>query len=235
MTDSDTTPGPAREASRAADLFRASIERRRETEDLLSEARAARQAAMAEAVEIVRVAEAMARVVEDAARAAAHATLADATARSEQVVARAREEVARLLVGLDPGAERSAPVVPRGPTPEAELERARRGIEELQETALAEVATQQRHAQTAFNEQIGFTIGRLESMASEVQMVLDRAMTELTESLTPLAEVQSSWATEPLSTDGDDARPSAPWHERWRNVFRAPRRSSGDLTADALP
>ena len=208
--------------------FRASLERRRETEDLLAEARAARQEAMAEAVEIVRVAESMARVIEDAARAAAQATLADATARSEQVVARAREEVSQLLVGADEAITKSrtddwgAVDVGRAAT-EAELDRARRGIEALQETALAEVAAQQQHAQAAINEQIGATIGRLETMASDVQMVLDRAMAELTESLAPLTEQPVTWTVDPLAINGHGGSPAEPWHERWRNLFRPAR------------
>ena len=108
-------------------------------------------------------------------------------------------------------------------TTEAELERARRGIQALQETALAEVAAQQRHAEEAFHEQIGATIGRLEAMASEVQMVVDRAMTELTGSLSPLAEVPVSWTMDPPSINGDTGTSSEPWHERWRKLFRPPR------------
>ena len=231
MTESGATPGEARDASRAADEFRASLERRRESEDVLAEARVARQDAMAEAVEIVRVAEAMARVIEDAARAAADATLAEATARSEQVVAKAREEVARLLVTGDEPVARSTredfhrqrKVDAARTATEAELDRARRGIQALQETALAEVAAQREHAQAAFHEQIGTTIGRLEAMASEVQMVLDRAMTELTESLAPLSELPVSWVADPPPTNGTLPKPAEAWHERWRSLFRPAR------------
>lgn len=181
MNDSAATPGEAREASRAADDFRAALERRREAEDLLAEARAARQEAMAEAIEIVRVAESMARVIEDAARASAQSTVA-----------------------------------------EAELEHARREIQALQERALAEVAAQQRNAEAAFHDQVGATIARLEAMATEVQMVLDRAMTDLTGSLSPLAEAPVSWTVDPPSANGDAATPSESWHERWRKAFRPP-------------
>lgn len=224
MNETDETPGEARGAKAAADEFRASLERRREADDMLSAARVARQDAMAEAVEIVRVAEAMARVIEDAARAAAQATLAEATARSEEVVARAREEVARLLNGAEELSARSGTSNAPATTTAAEVESARLGIQALQETALAEVAAQQRHAQAAFHEQIGTTIGRLETMASDVQLVLDRAMSELTESLAPLAELPVAWTVEPPpSTNGEVAKSVEPWHERWRNLFRPPR------------
>lgn len=229
MNDSDATPGTARGANRTAEEFRASLERRREADDLLSEARAARQAAIAEAVEIVRVAESMARVIEDAARVAAQTTLAEATARSEQVVARAREQVVRLLIGDEPPAPPPVPDpspddgVGEPATPESHLATARRDIDALQEAALAEVAAQQRHAQAAFQEQIGITIGRLESMASDVQLVVDRAMSELTESLSPLAERPSAWTPDPGTANGDGPRSTESWHERWRSLFRPPR------------
>jgi hypothetical protein len=218
MTDSDATPGDAREASRAADEFRASLERQRQAEDAMSAARAARQEAMAEAVEIVRVAEAMARVIEEAARAAADATLAEATTRSEEVIARAREEIARLV-----RPEESRTVGTTGAATDVGPSAAARSIQALHETALAEVAAQRRHAQLAFHEQIGATIGRLETMASDVQMVLDRAMAELSESFVPLAELPAGWTPDPPATNGDKAPRTEPWHERWRNLFRPPR------------
>lgn len=169
MTESEATgPGDTGEASRAADDFRIALERRRETEDLLAKGRVARQEALDEATEILRVAEEAARVIEEAARAAARTTLAEATARAEQGIA------------------------------------------------------QQRHAQAAYQEQVDAMIARIDAMASDVQLVLDRAMAELIETLTPLAEPPVSWTVEPHSTNGDGERATAARRERWRTLFRPP-------------
>lgn len=199
MTDREATaPGAIREASRAAIDFRASLGRRRESEDLLAAARAARLEAMDEAAEVVRVAESVARRIEDAARSAALAMLAEATDRAGRVLAQAQEEVARL--GADAGGAGCwAPV-----------------------SQAAEVTK----ADVDHHEQVSAAIGRLDAMASDIQMVVDRTMAELTDALAPLARQADSRATAPPAapaTNGELVRPPTTWHDRWLTRSRTTR------------
>ena len=149
------------EAALAARDFRVSLEHRRDIDDLVAEAVAARQRATVDAAEIVRDAEALAKAIVDEARA----------------------EVARI-------------------TAEAERVREVRG------------------------EKVSATIHRLESMASEVQMALDSALSEVAESLSdqPTASEEPEPAPQSPDPSSHQVRDAAEARlERWRERFRQTR------------
>jgi hypothetical protein len=107
--------------------------------------------------------------------------------------------------------------------------------------ALEAATARDDRADAALSEQVSATIGRLESMASDVQMVLDSALAEVAESLAPVAHrrrpggADAPDAPEAVpdgepdvlpnpAADAESERTAAELRlERWRNRFRQTR------------
>lgn len=81
---------------------------------------------------------------------------------------------------------RNAEAMARRIVADARTEAARLTAEAKQALEAATARDDRAHA--ALSEQVSATIGRLESMASDVQMVLDSALAEVVESLAPVAD-----------------------------------------------
>jgi hypothetical protein len=79
-------------------------------------------------------------------------------------------------------------------------------------------------ADAAHVERVSATLGRLESMASEVHMVLDNAIAEVTDSLAGDVETGSDIASWTDTIPGSQARAAAEARlDRWRERFRQAR------------
>jgi cell division septum initiation protein DivIVA len=135
---------------------------------------------------------------------------------------------------------RNAEAMARRIVADARTEAARLTVQAKQ--ALEAATARDDRADAALSEQVSATIGRLESMASDVQMVLDSALAEVAESLAPVAHRQRPEGAdapdavpdgEPdVMPDGEpEAAPDAESErtaaelrlERWRNRFRQTR------------
>ena len=129
------------------------------------------------------------------------------------------------------GAEiiRNAEALARKIVADAQEEAARLTAEATRLTAEAKQALEAASerddlADAAHVERVSATLGRLESMASEVHMVLDNAIAEVTDSLAGDVESGSDSASWTDKTPASQARAAAEArHDRWRERFRQAR------------
>lgn len=129
------------------------------------------------------------------------------------------------------GAEiiRNAEALAREIVADAQAEAARLTAEAKRLTVEAEltleaVSARENLADAALGERVSATLGRLESMASEVHMVLDNAIAEVTESLAGDVESRPDSAPWTGKLPASQARAAAEARlERWRERLRQAR------------
>lgn len=119
---------------------------------------------------------------------------------------------------------RNAEALARGIVADAQQEAARLTAEAKQ--ALEDASARNDRADAVLGEQVSATIGRLESMASDVQMALDSALADVTESLAPVAgrRQPDHVASSSDKSPGTQARAAAEARlDRWRDRLRQAR------------
>jgi hypothetical protein len=210
------------DAGEAASEFRATLDFRREAEDIMANALEAQHHAAASASGTIHHSEALARQIEEDARASARAATTSAQERAEQIVTDALKEAAHISEKAESGArawrreeaEARAVVEATRARADAEAAEARLETEQLREAARTEVAAERSAGRAALDEQSSCTISHLETMTREVQATLDRARGEVANTLSFLADHQL------LTTRAAEA-PVDVKAERRRRPFRA--------------
>ena len=225
------------DASEAARDFRAALDQRRDAEDIMSVALAARQQAATYAGKIVCQSEELASEIEAEARAEARAATAAAQARADEILAEARESAAQIAAEAEATvadaqrheAEARAAADSVRAQAEADLAQTRLETEQLREAARVEVAAQRSMARAAVNDQARQTLHRLESLTQQVQSALDRARSDFGGTVAHLAEFEvptasmSALTTDTDSESDDLLSPHETTEDRRRKPFRAVR------------